>query len=211
MAASDEPFEVRGINHFALVCSDMDRTVEFYSGILGFPLTKTLELPNGLGKHFFFDIGVGTGPQLGFFWFPDGPGVQPGVTSPATFPDQKGEFATAVGSLNHLAFDVPCESLPEYRERLKAKGVKVTRIINHDHSVKQYSEHPHDDVFVRSIYFFDPDGILLEFACWARTLTEEDVHLPSAAQDDLTKAADEIRRASQRRGAEQSSGDAPFM
>lgn len=211
MASGDEPFEVRGVNHFALVCSDMDRTVDFYSRILGFPLTKTLELPNGMGKHFFFDIGVGTGPQLGFFWFQDGSGAQPGVTTPATFPDQNGEFATAVGSLNHLAFDVPCDMLEEYRERLKAKGVKVTRIVNHDHSVKQYSEHPHDDVFVRSIYFFDPDGILLEFACWARSLTEDDVYRPSVAEGELTTAASEVYRASERHESEQTDRDAPFI
>jgi hypothetical protein len=35
-------------------------------------------------------------------------------------------------------------------------------------------------VFVRSIYFQDPDGILLEFAAWTRELTPEDVaHEPA--------------------------------
>ena len=24
----------------------------------------------------------------------------------------------------------------------------------------------HEGVYIRSVYFFDPDGILLEFACW---------------------------------------------
>ena len=32
-----------------------------------------------------------------------------------------------------------------------------------------------DGVFVRSFYFQDPDGILLEFACWTRTFTDADV------------------------------------
>lgn len=33
-------FELGGINHVALVCSDMARTVDFYSNILGMPLIK---------------------------------------------------------------------------------------------------------------------------------------------------------------------------
>ena len=52
MAANDK-FELRGINHLALVCRDMKTTVDFYSGVLGMPLTKTIELPNGAGQHFF--------------------------------------------------------------------------------------------------------------------------------------------------------------
>ena len=37
-------------------------------------------------------------------------------------------------------------------------------ILNHDDSESQVSREMHDGVFVRSVYFFDPDGILLEFA-----------------------------------------------
>lgn len=36
-------FELGGINHVALVCSDMARTVDFYSNILGMPLIKALD------------------------------------------------------------------------------------------------------------------------------------------------------------------------
>ncbi|MEA3054862.1 MAG: hypothetical protein QOD30_294, partial [Actinomycetota bacterium] len=28
---------------------------------------------------------------------------------------------------------------------------------------------------IRSVYFFDPDGILLEFACWTRQLGTDDI------------------------------------
>jgi catechol 2,3-dioxygenase-like lactoylglutathione lyase family enzyme len=60
-------FEIRGVNHLALTCKDMKRTVDFYSGVLGMPLTKTIDLPRGMGQHFFFDIG--NGDSLAFFWF----------------------------------------------------------------------------------------------------------------------------------------------
>jgi hypothetical protein len=42
----------------------------------------------------------------------------------------------------------------------------------------------HPGVFVRSIYFQDPDGILLEFACWTRELGPDAVrHAPARAGD----------------------------
>jgi catechol 2,3-dioxygenase-like lactoylglutathione lyase family enzyme len=43
----------------ALVCSDMEKTVELYSNVLGMPLIKSLDLPDGMGQHFFFDAGNG--------------------------------------------------------------------------------------------------------------------------------------------------------
>ena len=77
-------FEIGGINHLALVCKDMERTVRFYRDVLGMPLIKTIDLPNHSGQHFFFDIG--NGDSLAFFWFPDAPEGQPGVSAPAALP-----------------------------------------------------------------------------------------------------------------------------
>ena len=39
---------------------------------------------------------------------------------------------------------------------------------NHDDSEWGIADDVHPGVFVRSVYFQDPDGILLEFACWTR-------------------------------------------
>ena len=68
-SSNPDGFEYRGISHLALVCSDMARTVDFYSNLLDMPLVKTIELPAGMGQHFFFDIG--NNDTLAFFWFPD--------------------------------------------------------------------------------------------------------------------------------------------
>ena len=67
----NEEFDLGGVNHLALVCSDMKRTVEFYTQVLGMRLIKTIDLPAGSGQHFFFDMGGGN--ALAFFWFPDAP------------------------------------------------------------------------------------------------------------------------------------------
>lgn len=172
-------FEIQGINHLALVCSDMERTVHFYSEILGMPLVKTLELPDGGGQHFFFDMGGDN--HLAFFWFPDSPPAAPGIASAVTIPG-KGEITSAIGSMNHVAFTIPADKFDEYRAKLKEKGVRVGYILNHDDSPSGVATEMHPGVFVRSLYFQDPDGILLEFAAYTRELTADDVkHAPATA------------------------------
>jgi catechol 2,3-dioxygenase-like lactoylglutathione lyase family enzyme len=162
MTGQNTEFEFRGVNHLALVCSDMDRTVDFYSNVLGMPLTKTIDLPGG-GKHFFFDMGHDD--SLAFFWFPDAPPAAPGVASAGSLPG-KGSLTSAVGSMNHVAFDVAPEAIEGYVERLRSKGIRCSGVVNHDDSERGVAEEMHDGVFVRSVYFQDPDGILLEFAAW---------------------------------------------
>ncbi len=42
--------------------------------------------------------------------------------------------------------------------------------------------------FVRSIYFYDPDGIALEFAAWTREIGgPQDVKVPAARAEDKTR------------------------
>ena len=171
--------EFGGIHHLALVSSDMQRTVDFYSGVLGMPLVKTIELPAGMGQHFFFDIGGGD--TLAFFWFPDAPAAAPGIASPKGRPDTA-ELTTAIASMNHVAFSVPADKIEEYRERLVAAGVACSEVANHDDSEWGIARSMHDGVFVRSVYFQDPDGILLELACWTKVFGPDDVaHTPATA------------------------------
>ncbi len=157
-------FELRGFNHLALVCRDMAETVAWYEDVLGMKLVKTLELPGGRGQHFFLDMGNGV-DGIAFFWFP---GAPEGVRG-ESLQDRNG--MTAIGTVNHIAFDVPPEKMDEYAAKLKSKGVAVTQIINHSDSLEGGHKPDYDaatdngDVFVRSMYFADPNGTLLEFAC----------------------------------------------
>lgn len=181
----NKEFEFLGVNHLALVCKDMAKTVEFYRDILGMPLIKTINLTRGMGQHFFFD--VGNGDSIAFFWFPDAPEAAPGVAAPAHLPT-RGNIRSAHGSMNHIAINVSGEKFDEYYDKLKAKGIDVSPVFNHDDSETQASAELTDDVFVRSVYFFDPDGICLELAAWHRPLNENDVrHAPVRA--DGTPAA----------------------
>ncbi len=173
-------FELQGVNHLALVCKDMARTVAFYRDTLGMPLIKTIELPNGIGQHFFFDLG--NGDALAFFWFADAPEAQPGVVSAKRAPIPG---VSAHGSMNHVAIAIPADKVDEYYEKLIAKGIKASKVISHDDSPMQASLEVTPSTFVRSIYFYDPDGIALEFAAWTREIPRDgDVtHAPAHASD----------------------------
>jgi catechol 2,3-dioxygenase-like lactoylglutathione lyase family enzyme len=202
-------FEMRGYNHIALVCSDMQKTVDFYEGILGFPLIKTLEFPNGGGQHFFFQVTESDG--IAFFWFPNAPASAPGIAGAGWGrTDEYGNrlpgfgMLSAAGSMHHLAFDVPLEKMDEYRDRLIAAGVEVTDFLRHADDSQGNGE----EEFIRSLYFGGPDGIVLEFASWTRPLNERDVsHTPARAEDAPARLAERAaRRAARRTAAAQAGG-----
>ena len=122
MQQQNSEFELRGLNHCALVSEDMQRTVDFYSGVLGMPLVKTIDLPGGLGQHFFFDMGGGN--ELAFFWFRDAAEPKPGIASAANLVGSgNGTITSAHGSMNHVAFAVAPDKIEQYRGQLVAKGV----------------------------------------------------------------------------------------
>lgn len=172
-----QEFQLQGINHLALVCKDMACTVNFYCNTLGLRLIKTIQLPDG-GQHFFFDIG--NGDALAFFWFPQAPEAAPGIASVHPNALQTGDLATAHGSMHHVAFKVPFEKLQEYQERLIAKGIQTTPILHHADVPAGYVPEADEQTFISSFYFFDPNGILLEFAANVRELGDPERDLQYA-------------------------------
>src|ERR1700722_1281715 len=88
----------RGINHLALVTTDMDATVRFYHGILGARLVA--HLGNKSFRHYFFEFG--TQNTVAFFEYRD---VElETFAKPAGVPDPR-----AV-QFDHLSFNVPDEA-----------------------------------------------------------------------------------------------------
>ncbi len=201
MEQTNTEFELRGLNHCALVCKDMQRTVDFYSGVLGMKLLKTIDLPGGLGQHFFFD--AGGGQAFAFFWFTEAQERQPGISNPrelidpAEFHRDPTGFISSHGSMNHFAFDIAPEKIEEYRKKLMDKGIKVSEVMHHDTSPGQAAPEVTDKVWVSSIYFLDPDGVMLEFAAWQRPFSAEQGdrwdHQPATPMDvpRYRKAAEE--------------------
>ena len=99
----------RGVHHLALLSSDVARTIDFYQGVLEFPLTELFENRDYRGStHFFFDIGNGN--ALAFFDFP---GLD------------LGPYAEVLGSMHHLAISVTPEQQARLRARLEAAQVPI--------------------------------------------------------------------------------------
>ena len=106
--ASRPASSARGLHHVAIVCANVERTVNFYQGVLGFPLTEIVENRDYPGSnHFFFDIGHGN--LIAFFDFP---GLD------------VGPYAEVLGGLHHLAISVEPERWAQLRAGLDEAGVE---------------------------------------------------------------------------------------
>ena len=150
----------RGIHHLALNTDDMKMTIDFYTGVLGMPLVHALKVPPGLGtgpgnrgnppfenlRHYFFDAGGDT--LVAFFEMPKG-------AKPVGDRD-------ALAAMQHCSFTTTQERFAELSQRLKDAGVASIGPIP-------------VGCGTWSIYFFDPNGIRLEFSWQERD--GEDVHV----------------------------------
>jgi len=97
----------RGIHHAAFVCRDVEETIRFYQGFLGFPLVELVENRDYAGSsHFFFDLGNRN--LLGFFDFPGH--------------DHK-PYEETIGALQHLAISVTSEQFEAAKAKLDAAGI----------------------------------------------------------------------------------------
>jgi catechol 2,3-dioxygenase-like lactoylglutathione lyase family enzyme len=109
----------RGVHHVAFLCSDVDRTIRFYQGVLGFPLVELFENRDYPGStHFFFDIGHGN--LLAFF---DMPGLD------------LGPYREVLGGLHHLAISVDRSQFDAARDRLVDAGVALHLVDGVDESI----------------------------------------------------------------------------
>lgn len=103
----------RGLHHFAVLCSDVDRTIRFYQDLLEFPLVELFENRDYRGStHFFFDVGHDN--YLAFFDFP-GLDLTP--------------YREVLGGLHHIAISVSPETWKRLVAKLEAAGIE-THIVN---------------------------------------------------------------------------------
>ncbi len=113
--ADRPPSSARGIHHTALLSSDVERTINFYQGVLEFPLTEIIENRDYPGSnHFFFDLGHGN--LLAFFDFP---GLD------------LGPYAEVLGGLHHIAISVTPDRFDRLVAKVRGAGVEV-QVVNGD-------------------------------------------------------------------------------
>ncbi len=127
---------ILGIHHITMVCSNARRTVDFYTKLLGLKLVKkTVNFDAVNTYHLYFGDEVGTpGSLMTFFEWPEAP---------------KGRWG--IGTTHHLALIVEGDDAQlKWKRRLTDHGIKVSG--------------PYDRTYFHSIYFTDPDRLILEIA-----------------------------------------------
>jgi len=132
-----------GLHHVAYRCKDAEETRHFYEDLLQLPLVAIVyhdEVPS-TGEycpyfHLFFEMADGS--CVAFFDLYDNKATAPDPDTPAW--------------VNHLALQVADEAaLLDARQRLQAAGIDVVGPAMHE--------------AIKSIYFFDPNGIRVELTC----------------------------------------------
>jgi catechol 2,3-dioxygenase-like lactoylglutathione lyase family enzyme len=129
---------IKGLHHNAYRCRDSEETRKFYEEFLGLPLVHTLRIDET-------KTGRKTGPGVlhTFYQLDDGSCLAffeaPGM--PFAFKEQH-DFDL------HIALEVSPEHLDEMFTKGKAEGREVRGVSDHH--------------FIRSIYFRDPNGYVIE-------------------------------------------------
>ncbi len=127
---------ITGLHHITAGALDAQRTIDFYTGVLGLRFVKkTVNFDDPGSYHLYFGDERGTpGSVITFFEWPGVPTGRPGI-----------------GGTHHLALKVgSTDAQLKWKRRLTDLGIAVTG--------------PFDRAYFTSIYFRDPDGLILEIA-----------------------------------------------
>lgn len=127
---------ILGLHHITLVASNAQRTVDFYSRVLGLRLVKTTVNFDDPGSYhlYFADAQGGAGTVVTFFEWPRAPRGRSGI-----------------GGTHHFALRVvDRDALLRWKRRLVDLGLRVIG--------------PYDRHYFTSIYLRDPDGLVVEIA-----------------------------------------------
>jgi glyoxalase family protein len=127
---------ILGLHHITLVAANAQRTVDFYTRALGLRLIKqTVNFDDPGSYHIYFGDETGSpGSAITFFEWPRAPRGKPGI-----------------GGTHHFALTVADrDGLLMWKRRLGDLGVAV--------------DGPFDRHYFTSIYFRDPDGVIVEIA-----------------------------------------------
>ncbi len=129
--------QLPGIHHISAICSDPQRNLDFYTGLLGLRLVKkTVNFDDPGTYHLYYGDGLGTpGSIMTFFaWL-----LPPLVSAPAR---------QGAGQVTATPFCIPAQSVDYWVDRLAAASVPF--------------DGPHERFDETVLSFSDPDGLALE-------------------------------------------------
>lgn len=135
---------IRGLGEVALQVSNMDEMVEFYSEIVG------LELIRREPGHAFFRVADGIDGHTQVVALFD---------RHSQHGDRPPEISWRRPPLDHFAFAIALEDYDAERDRLERLGATVRTAT-------------HAWVGWRSLYVDDPEGNVVEWVCYGRSVTE---------------------------------------
>lgn len=134
---------LRRIHHIALNVKDMAASCQFYGNILGLKQLTGDAVPSTL-------VDLGASGKVANFILPDDTVMdlfwEPDLYSP--HPDPQQQFTRA----NHLAFDIAPELFDQAVAALRSNQVPI-------------EGEPVTRPTGRGIYFYDPDGFMIEIRC----------------------------------------------
>lgn len=148
-----------GVHHITLIGSNRQDTIDFYQGVLGMPLV--FEQPNldvPEETHLYFD--AGDGRLITFFV------REQRQTDKTPVPE-------VIGNVHHIAYEVSRETFDRAAKRLEELGYPNTGRV--------------DRGFMDSLYFRDPNGLLLELATYTFTPP------PGVSRPDVLARAHQLR------------------
>ena len=127
---------IKGLHHNAYRCRDSEETRRFYEDFLGLPLAHALHIEEST-------TGRKTDALHTFFRLDDG-----SFLAFFEVPDRAFEFKPQHDYDLHIALEVDGDTLAAMFQKGKAAGLEVRGISDHR--------------FIRSIYFRDPNGYVIE-------------------------------------------------
>ena len=140
MNKSDRPHRVKGLGEVSIRVKDLDAMHKFYEEVVGLEVLRQDE------SFVFFKVAKGYGGHTQNLALFD--------TSNRIFLETKSQqLSSDQTTLHHIALNASLEDFESEKMRLEGLGLKV------DATVREW-------LHVRSLYFADPEGNLLEFVCY---------------------------------------------
>ena len=137
MNKSDRPRRIKGLGEVSIRVKDLDAMHKFYEEVVGLEVLRRDE------SIIFFKVAKGYGghtQNLALF----------SATNRSFIETKSPQLSPAETTLHHIALNVSLEDFESEKMRLEGLGLKVNPT-------------EHEWLHVRSLYFADPEGNLLEF------------------------------------------------
>ena len=155
------------LHHTAYVTRDMEATRKFYEDVIGLTLVATWsesdELFGAVRTYCHCFFGLGDGGALAFFQFANSDDQELfGPKMPAS-------------PFHHIALNVDAETQQTIEDRIRRAGYKEPETFVLEHG------------YCRSVYFTDPNGMILEFTLDAPKAAEINATRQKQAHEELKK------------------------